>query len=299
MVVDDRNSALQNLESSDIALLVFGNGDGGGSYTDCIWFPVISDRVQIRWSASTDARECTFSSLVSGNIFQRPMIMQQLRRIRAAGNASQDTEIPVVSMGDRIDDFFEDVQKHSKNGATLPNWYVRYCCCSFIKQLLRCHFSLFRHGELYLEVNHICIHVDLCEGDVTCSIHVVPSRNMLVISRSFYPDKASVISLCRHFSWDHQKREQEKRSDSSRSRGPMSPSPLLITANVSSATKLIATIASLYKRSYAYPKQRIDDMWEGLLLNQCESSFLPRPRSYLKAKLLKSMMCFQALPSPW
>jgi hypothetical protein len=65
MVVDDRNSVPQNLESSDIALLVFGNGDGGGSSTDCIWFLVISDRVQTRWSASTDARECTFSRLVS------------------------------------------------------------------------------------------------------------------------------------------------------------------------------------------------------------------------------------------
>ena len=123
------------------------------------------------------------------------MIMQQLRRIRAAANESQDTEIPVVSMGDRIDDFFEDVQKHSKNGATLPNWYVQYRCLPFTKQFLRCHSSPFRHGELYLEVSYICIHVDLYENNVTCSIHVVPSGNMLVISHSFYPNTASVIPL--------------------------------------------------------------------------------------------------------
>lgn len=49
---------------------------------------------------------------------------QQLRRIRAASNETQSTEFPNVKMGDSVDDFFKDVETSSKEGATLPNWYV-------------------------------------------------------------------------------------------------------------------------------------------------------------------------------
>lgn len=31
----------------------------------------------------------------------------------------------------------------------------------------------------------------------------------------------------------------------------------------------VATLASLYKTDYAYPKEKIDDNWEKVLLNQC------------------------------
>ena len=79
----------QNLESSNTALLVFGNGDG----------------------------RCGPSS----------MMLENLRRIRAAANVSRD--IPVVHMGTNVDDFFLDVERNTEQGKTLPNW----------------------HGELYLE----------------------------------------------------------------------------------------------------------------------------------------------------
>ena len=52
----------------------------------------------------------------------------QLRRIRAAANESR--EVPVVSMGKSVEDFFHDLEKDTNHGQSLPNW----------------------HGELYLEV---------------------------------------------------------------------------------------------------------------------------------------------------
>ncbi|KAI0776540.1 glycosyl hydrolases family 38 N-terminal domain-containing protein [Trametes elegans] len=83
----------KNLESSDISLLVFGNGDGGGG-------PLAK-------------------------------MLENLRRIRAAGNQSRD--LPPVDMGHSVDDFFDVVSKDSDSGAKLPNW----------------------NGELYLEVRSI------------------------------------------------------------------------------------------------------------------------------------------------
>ncbi|KAG8743759.1 Glycoside hydrolase, 38 vacuolar alpha mannosidase [Ceratobasidium sp. 414] len=80
---------LQNLESSDMGLLVFGNGDGGGG-------PLAK-------------------------------MLENLRRIRAAGNNSR--ELPLVKMGHTTEAFFDRLEKESGQGAELPNW----------------------HGELYLE----------------------------------------------------------------------------------------------------------------------------------------------------
>ncbi|VDB95691.1 unnamed protein product [Peniophora sp. CBMAI 1063] len=79
----------KNLESHAGALLVFGNGDGGGG-------PLSK-------------------------------MLENLRRIRATSNHSR--EIPPVSMGASVDDFFAGVRETSRGGRTLPNW----------------------HGELYLE----------------------------------------------------------------------------------------------------------------------------------------------------
>ncbi|KAF8583534.1 glycoside hydrolase family 38 protein [Ramaria rubella] len=79
----------KNLESSSTALLVFGNGDGGGG-------PLA------------------------------PML-ENLRRMRAAANNNRD--LPVVSMGKSVDEFFRDLDTDTNHGNTLPNW----------------------HGELYLE----------------------------------------------------------------------------------------------------------------------------------------------------
>ncbi|KAF8309652.1 glycoside hydrolase family 38 protein [Clavulina sp. PMI_390] len=75
----------KNLESHDSALLVFGNGDGGGG-------PLA------------------------------PML-EGLRRIRAVANSSIDTEIPVVHMGTSVEDFYDDIHKQTNHGATLPAWH--------------------------------------------------------------------------------------------------------------------------------------------------------------------------------
>ena len=73
----------QNLESSNTALLVFGNGDGGGGPLN--------------------------------------KMLENLRRIRAAANVSRD--IPVIHMGTSVEDFFLDVERDTKHGKTLPNWH--------------------------------------------------------------------------------------------------------------------------------------------------------------------------------
>ncbi|KAF5376659.1 hypothetical protein D9615_007835 [Tricholomella constricta] len=79
----------KNMESSQAALLVFGNGDGGGG-------PLAK-------------------------------MLENLRRIRAVTNTHR--ELPPVSMGRSVDEFFEELSRASNAGRTLPNW----------------------HGELYLE----------------------------------------------------------------------------------------------------------------------------------------------------
>lgn len=44
----------------------------------------------------------------------------QLRRIRAVTNTHR--ELPPVNMGHSVDEFFEHLEKDSKEGAKLPNW---------------------------------------------------------------------------------------------------------------------------------------------------------------------------------
>ncbi|KAL4246947.1 glycosyl hydrolase 38 family protein [Abortiporus biennis] len=72
----------KNLESSDVSLLVFGNGDGGGG-------PLAK-------------------------------MLENLRRIRATSNKSR--ELPPVLMGHSVEDFFDVLLKDSNGGARLPNW---------------------------------------------------------------------------------------------------------------------------------------------------------------------------------
>ncbi|EGN94808.1 glycoside hydrolase family 38 protein [Serpula lacrymans var. lacrymans S7.3] len=72
----------KNLESNDTALLVFGNGDGGGGAL--------------------------------------PKMLENLRRIRAATNGHRD--LPSVNMGHSVEEFFENIDKDSQQGKRLPNW---------------------------------------------------------------------------------------------------------------------------------------------------------------------------------
>ncbi|KAF8878221.1 glycoside hydrolase family 38 protein [Infundibulicybe gibba] len=133
----------KNLESSNTALLVFGNGDGGGG-------PLAT-------------------------------MLENLRRIRAVSNNHR--ELPPVSMGHSVEQFFENLQTSSGEGRKLPNW----------------------HGELYLEV------------------------------------------------WSIKKGNRH--------------SEILLRD-----VEHVATLASFHpkhKSKYEYPKQKIDDSWEKVLLNQC------------------------------
>ncbi|KJA22158.1 glycoside hydrolase family 38 protein [Hypholoma sublateritium FD-334 SS-4] len=151
--VGDVNKGLtnhKNLESSDAALLVFGNGDGGGG-------PLAK-------------------------------MLENLRRIRAVTNTHR--ELPPVSMGHSVDEFFETIEEDTKAGSTLPNW----------------------HGELYLEFH-----------------------------RGTYTSHGSIKKGNRH-------------------------SEILLRD-----VEQITTLASLLKhtrKSYIYPKAKIDESWEKVLLNQ-------------------------------
>lgn len=49
-------------------------------------------------------------------------VSTQLRRIRAVTNTHR--ELPPVSMGRSVDEFFEDLAKSSDQGRKLPNWWV-------------------------------------------------------------------------------------------------------------------------------------------------------------------------------
>ncbi|KAL5496105.1 AMS1 [Sanghuangporus vaninii] len=73
----------KNLESNNTALLVFGNGDGGGGPLN--------------------------------------KMLENLRRIRAAANQSR--ELPIVDMGHSIEDFFHDVEGKTEQGKKLPAWH--------------------------------------------------------------------------------------------------------------------------------------------------------------------------------
>ncbi|KAF7428479.1 Glycoside hydrolase, 38 vacuolar alpha mannosidase [Pleurotus ostreatus] len=152
----DVNKAInnhKNLESSDTALLVFGNGDGGGG-------PLSK-------------------------------MLENLRRIRAVTNTHR--ELPPVSMGHSVDEFFEDLNESSKGGKTLPNW----------------------HGELYLEFH-----------------------------RGTYTSHGSIKKGNRHSE--------------------------ILLRDVEHASTL-ATLLCDKSSKFVYPKSRIDECWEKVLLNQ----FLP------------------------
>ncbi|PPQ95115.1 hypothetical protein CVT25_011658 [Psilocybe cyanescens] len=140
----------KNLESSDKSLLVFGNGDGGGG-------PLAK-------------------------------MLENLRRMRAVTNTHR--ELPPVNMGHSVDEFFQHIEKDTKEGKTLPNW----------------------HGELYLEFH-----------------------------RGTYTSHGSIKKGNRH-------------------------SEILLRD-----VEQIGTLASLYKHSkknYVYPKDKVDESWEKVLLNQ-------------------------------
>ncbi|KZV87865.1 glycoside hydrolase family 38 protein [Exidia glandulosa HHB12029] len=137
----------KNLESSETGLLVFGNGDGGGG-------PLAK-------------------------------MLESLRRIRAASNQSRD--LPVVTMGKTVGEFFEDIEATSEEGKKLPKW----------------------HGELYLEFH-----------------------------RGTYTSHGSI-------------KKGNRKSE-------------VLLRDV----EYVATLASLYQKKYSYPKTKIDDSWEKVLLNQ-------------------------------
>ncbi|KAF9558502.1 glycoside hydrolase family 38 protein [Agrocybe pediades] len=154
--VGDVNKGLtnhKNLESSDKSLLVFGNGDGGGG-------PLAK-------------------------------MLENLRRIRGTTNTHR--ELPPVNMGRSVDEFFERIEKDTKEGKLLPNW----------------------HGELYLEFH-----------------------------RGTYTSHGSIKKGNRHSE--------------------------ILLRDVEQITTLASLHSKYSKKDYLYPKEKIDESWEKVLLNQCK-----------------------------
>ena len=75
----------KNLNVTDNALLLFGNGDGGGGPT--------------------------------------PPMLEKLRRARAVTNAHDaGGQLPRINMKGSFDEFFDSVRQETANGAKLPSW---------------------------------------------------------------------------------------------------------------------------------------------------------------------------------
>lgn len=55
-------------------------------------------------------------------------------------------------MGNTVEQFFEDIERESKEGKTLPVWYVFFCWSCAVLLIGG------RRGELYLEVYCLFIH---------------------------------------------------------------------------------------------------------------------------------------------
>ena len=71
--------------TADQAILLHGNGDGGGGTT--------------------------------------PPMLEKLRRTRAVGKRHDaGGQIPLVKMGGSFEEFYDSVRKETDNGAKLPNW---------------------------------------------------------------------------------------------------------------------------------------------------------------------------------
>lgn len=125
--VGDVNKGLtnhKNLESSSESLLVFGNGDGGGG-------PL-------------------------------PKMLENLRRIRAVTNTHR--ELPPVSMGHSVDEFFDELTQSSGGGSKLPNWHGELYL-EFHRGTYTSHGSIKkgnRHSEILLrDVENICTYASL------------------------------------------------------------------------------------------------------------------------------------------
>ena len=75
-----------NLEGSPDAVIAFGHGDGGGG--------------------------------------PRPLLLERLRRARAAGlpGGGKSEEMPLIKQRSTLSDFFEHLRKTTKNGKGLPDW---------------------------------------------------------------------------------------------------------------------------------------------------------------------------------
>ncbi|KAF8128024.1 glycoside hydrolase family 38 protein [Boletus edulis] len=123
----------KNLESDDSALLVFGNGDGGG-----------------------------------GAI---PKMLENLRRIRAVNNNHRD--LPPVSMGSTVEQFFADIERGSKDGKTLPVW----------------------RGELYLEFHRgtYTSHSSIKKGNRKCEILLRDVELLATLATLFKFEQCSYV----------------------------------------------------------------------------------------------------------
>ncbi|KAG8908987.1 Glycoside hydrolase, 38 vacuolar alpha mannosidase [Tulasnella sp. 403] len=131
-----------NLESSDTALLAFGNGDGGGGPLN--------------------------------------KMLENLRRIRAAGN--ENGELPIVSMGDSVDDFYNDIHATTDEGKTLPVW----------------------HGELYLEFHRgtYTSHGSIKKGNRHSEILMRDAEYLATLASLYHPDRYTYPKVTIDTCWE-------------------------------------------------------------------------------------------------
>ena len=133
-------------------------------------------------------------------------------------------------MGDSVDDFFECIKKSSDEGARLPNWWMKSSMMLFEGYSI-CLW--YRRGELYLEFHRgtYTSHGSIKKGNRKSEILM---RDIEVSLLFLGLEREYFDTNC---IWQH-----------------------------------VATLASIYKLhkiDYVYPRQRINDNWEKVLLNQC------------------------------
>lgn len=74
-----------------------------------------------------------------------------MRRLRSLGEKNR--EVPLISLGGQMDDFFARLQKRTKDGSKLPTWYVTARLLGATRVPTTDPAQTYRHGELYFELH--------------------------------------------------------------------------------------------------------------------------------------------------
>jgi hypothetical protein len=158
-----------------------------------------------------------------------------MRRLRSLGEKNRD--VPLISMGGQMDDFFARLQKRTKDGAKLPTW---------------CVAAAVRSDNSVLETDGLRPVL----GTASCTLSSTAARTRRMrLSRRATARSASRLSP-RPF--------ECVRPDGRDRSALLAPSEYLLKD-----LEYAATLASILgDASYRYPKKDLDWCWEQLLLCQ-------------------------------